>query len=93
MLAKVRLCTPRSRIWDKSVPETCIDVSSLLNNGGIFNMLTDVMILLIPVKAIWSLRLSKKWRVAVVLIFATGSLYVSQETGLLVILSASETYS
>ncbi len=93
MLAKVRLCSLRSRIWDKSVPETCIDVSSLLNNGEISNMLTDDMILPIPVKAIWSLRLSKKWRVAVVLIFATGSLYVSQDTGLLVILSASWTYS
>lgn len=51
-IVKIWECTPREKIWSKSVPGTCIYVSSLLNTSGLFNTITDTMILLVPVKSV-----------------------------------------
>ena len=69
---KIWECTPRERIWNKSVPGTCIDVSRLLNTSGSFNTITDTMILLVPVKSVWNLRMTKKRKWGVVAVFTVG---------------------
>ena len=71
-LVKIWECSPREKIWNKSIPGTCIDVSSLLNISGLFNTITDIIILLVPVKAVWNMRMRKKQKVAVVLVFTVG---------------------
>ncbi|TEY62246.1 hypothetical protein BOTCAL_0165g00060 [Botryotinia calthae] len=62
----------RARIWNKSLPGTCVDVSKLLNTSGLFNFTTDVLILLVPVKSVWNLQMKKKRKMSVVLIFTFG---------------------
>ena len=74
---KVWECTPRERIWNKSVPGTCIKISSLLNTSGLFNTITDTMILLVPVKSVWNLHMTMKRKVGVVAVFTVGFTYVS----------------
>ena len=49
-IVKIWECTPRDKIRDKSVPGTCTDVSNLLDTSGLFNTITDILILLVPVK-------------------------------------------
>ncbi|CAD6442284.1 277b90b0-29f9-4555-b135-f970c75e88d4 [Sclerotinia trifoliorum] len=71
-VVKIFECTPRARIWNKSLPGTCVDVSKLLNTSGLFNFTTDVLILLIPVKSVWNLQMKKKRKLSVVLIFTFG---------------------
>ena len=75
-LVKIWGCTPRARIWDKSIPGTCLNVAAVLNTSGLFNLMTDVIILLIPVKAVWSMQLSAKKKIGVVGVFTLGLTYM-----------------
>lgn len=75
-IAKIWSCTPRAKIWNKSVEGTCINVASVLTAGGVFNTLSDVFILLVPVKAVWNLQMKTARKVEVCLLFTVGSMYV-----------------
>ena len=75
-LVKIWECNPRERIWDRSIPGKCVNVSSLLNTSGLFNTLTDIIILLIPVKSVWNLNMTTKRKVGVVAAFTVGFTYV-----------------
>ncbi|MCJ1468559.1 hypothetical protein MMC07_007188 [Pseudocyphellaria aurata] len=66
---KIWECTPRQRVWDKSQKGTCIDISRLLNASGLFNTISDVLILLVPVKSVWKLHMDRGRKVACVLLF------------------------
>lgn len=70
--AKIWECTPRPRIWNKSIVGTCINVSSLLNTSGLFNTISDVLILLVPIKSVWNLNMDRGRKVACVLLFTVG---------------------
>ena len=73
-IAKIFECTPRARIWDKRKPGTCVNIPNLLNSSGAFNTLTDILLLLIPVKVSWTLNTSVKRKAGVVLLFTFGFL-------------------
>ncbi len=75
-LVKIWECNPREKIWNTSIPGRCVNVSSLLNTSGLFNSITDVMILLVPVKFVWNLQLSRRQKVGVVAVFTIGFWYV-----------------
>ena len=75
-LVKIWECNPRERIWDRSIPGKCVNVSSLLNVSGLFNTLTDIIILLIPIKSVWNLNMTTKRKVGVVAAFTVGFTYV-----------------
>ena len=68
-------CTPREKIWNKSSPGTCVDVSSLLNTSGLFNTITDLMVLLVPIKSVWNLRMTTKRKIGVAAVFTVGFTY------------------
>jgi hypothetical protein len=69
---KIFECHPRARIFNKAVPGSCVDTSTLLNASGCFNTLTDFLILFLPVKAVWDLNMSKQKKLIVVLVFTFG---------------------
>lgn len=71
---KIGECTPRPRIWDKSIEGTCISVPNLLNTSGLFNTLSDILILLVPVKSVWKLNMGIGRKVECVLLFTVGSM-------------------
>ncbi|OKL57532.1 hypothetical protein UA08_07094 [Talaromyces atroroseus] len=70
--AKIFECTPRARIWDKSVPGTCIDESVLLDTSGFFNTITDFIILVLPVHSVIKLQLSQVRKLLVIAVFTFG---------------------
>ena len=69
---KIWECTPRAKIWNKSIEGTCIHVASVLKADGVFNALSDVFILLLPVKALWSLQMKTGRKVGIGLLFTVG---------------------
>ncbi len=71
---KIFQCTPRARIWDKRKPGTCLNLGNVLTASGAFNTLTDILLLLIPVKVSWNLNTSVKRKAGVVLLFTFGFL-------------------
>ena len=74
---KIFECRPRAKIFDKKLPGACIDVSSLLNTSGLFNTATDFIILFLPIKAAWQLKMKKQKKIRVILVFTFGLWYNS----------------
>ena len=72
---KIFSCTPRAKILDSTVPGTCINIARVLVANGIFNVVTDSLILLIPMKSVWNLQMSYKKKIGVIAIFSVGSMY------------------
>ncbi|ROW04910.1 hypothetical protein VPNG_07044 [Cytospora leucostoma] len=71
-LTKIWECIPREKIWDTSIPGHCIDTPMLLNVSGLFNTITDFIIVFLPVRAVWNLNMKLKNKVMVVLAFTFG---------------------
>ena len=65
-------CNPRARAWDDSVPGSCFSLHQLGVSSGIVNVISDFVILVLPLQKVWRLQMAwqKKWRVLVV--FAVG---------------------
>ncbi|KAF2185470.1 hypothetical protein K469DRAFT_631985, partial [Zopfia rhizophila CBS 207.26] len=68
-------CTPRPMIWNKLTPGGhCHDHGPIVISSGIFNMVSDVVILLLPTSSLWRLRVPLGRKIAISLLFATGLL-------------------
>ena len=67
-------CTPRERIWNPMRPGTCVKINAVFISTGVWNVLSDVSILILPIRAIWLLQMATrtKWQISAV--FATGLL-------------------
>ncbi|KAL8666783.1 MAG: hypothetical protein Q9168_007419 [Polycauliona sp. 1 TL-2023] len=72
MFAKVWACSPREKIWNRTVPGTCLSVSGLFNASGLFNWITDILMLLIPVKALWKLQMTTRAKAGIAAVFTLG---------------------
>ncbi|KAF2797576.1 putative integral membrane protein [Melanomma pulvis-pyrius CBS 109.77] len=69
---KIFECSPREKIWNKSIPGTCVQLSWILNISGGFNTVTDFLILFLPVHAVRKLQMTRLKKVLVVLAFTFG---------------------
>lgn len=72
VIAKIWECVPRSRAWDQSVPGHCIDALMLVNVDGIFNTLTDFILVIMPLRMVWNLNMKVTKKVHVVPAFTFG---------------------
>lgn len=71
---KIFECSPREKIWRRSVPGHCINFAALLYVTGIVNICSDIAILILPVHVIWRLQLPHSRKVGVSLAFIAGLL-------------------
>ena len=70
--AKIFQCWPREKIWMASLPGTCINLPILLSISGVFNCLSDIVILLVPIKGLWALKISKLQKLGIYVVFTVG---------------------
>jgi hypothetical protein len=70
---KIFECWPREKIWNKAVPGKCIQMKWILNVSGGFNTVTDFIIMLLPVHAVWKLQIDKVRKGLVILAFTFGA--------------------
>ncbi|KAF2794510.1 hypothetical protein K505DRAFT_189583, partial [Melanomma pulvis-pyrius CBS 109.77] len=73
-LVKIFQCNPIERAYKKSIPGRCINVPILLIVSGLFNTISDALILLVPIKACWNLKMSWQKKVAVCSVFTIGAI-------------------
>ncbi|KAL7622877.1 hypothetical protein AAE478_006556 [Parahypoxylon ruwenzoriense] len=66
------LCRPLAYNWDTSIEGTCGDRNTVFVIAGATNMLTDFMVLLMPVPIIWKLKLPTSQRIGLVATFSLG---------------------
>ncbi|KAL9630780.1 MAG: hypothetical protein Q9164_006247 [Protoblastenia rupestris] len=66
-------CVPVSAFWDRSIKNPkCFDLIAFSLANGISNLLTDVMILLLPIPMVWRLHMDKKQKLTLTFIFLLG---------------------
>ena len=54
--------------------EECLDQSAIVISATVINVVTDLMLLIIPMVVIWGLRMNKKPKLRLSAIFAVGLL-------------------
>lgn len=65
--------------WDVSIPATegsCIDVVKLYFATAIANIITDLILFILPIRLITQLRMPRVQKIGVVIIFTFASAYV-----------------
>ena len=68
-------CSPRDIIWNKlATTGHCFNIIAILEATGIFNVISDFGILLLPLASIWKLQMTLKKRLLISSVFAIGLL-------------------
>jgi hypothetical protein len=62
-------CRPLAKVWLPMLPGTCIDTYSWYLATAILSSVIDLYILLLPVRLIWTLRVSLRRRIYVLITF------------------------
>ncbi len=69
------LCSPRRKIWQPWLPNGHCFSSDIWNMAsGMFNAISDVLILVLPMPCLWGLQMPLKRKLITMGIFATGAL-------------------
>ncbi|CAG8048755.1 unnamed protein product [Penicillium olsonii] len=69
-------CTPIKRAWDPTTPGTCINLKASFIGNAVPNIVTDIAILSLPVRAVWGLHANLVHRLSVIGMFLLGSFVV-----------------
>ena len=80
VLSVIFQCTPVPKVWNTSMPGTCINTSLNFIITGVINVVSDVLIMLLPLWTIWHLKLPIQKKLSVSTVFAAGILYVIPTT-------------
>ena len=68
-------CTPMEAIWNPLVPGRCrVNITWTELTSSVVNFATDLLILLIPQRVIWTLNMAKERKAGVAAVFAIGLL-------------------
>ena len=67
-------CRPIQSVWDKSSQGTCFSDSTFYIASSVPNTMTDIAILLLPMKAVAQLQTTRSQKLLLVFIFSLGSL-------------------
>lgn len=74
IIATVVQCTPLERIWDHTVPGTCINLTAFWYANASANIIGDFLILALPMPVVRSLQLPRRQRLGLMMVFALGGL-------------------
>ena len=73
-LAYLFSCRPESKTWNIALPGTCISLTLLDKVIGALNILTDFLILILPIPIVWGLSMTRSKKVGLSAVFGTGVL-------------------
>ena len=73
-------CQPIKSLWDPSVKGTCIDRTGVWIVMGSMNVLTDILLLCLPLPQLWRLQMARNKKLQTIGIFSIGSLSVTTTT-------------
>jgi hypothetical protein len=80
LIVAIVQCQPFSYFWNQYVDPTargrCINIAAFYVGNGAANVITDFIILIIPIPIIWNLQMPIMERLSVLGIFLLGGLYV-----------------
>ncbi|KAH8426118.1 uncharacterized protein LDX57_003860 [Aspergillus melleus] len=65
-------CQPLSYYWTQE--GTCFDINSFFRWGGFSNIVTDVIMMILPMPVVWELHASTRLKLGILITFLLGSL-------------------
>lgn len=71
-LTSVVQCIPIQKIWQPSLEGACIDRKILFTTLSSFNILTDILILALPLNIFIGLQIPRRTKIALMLVFLLG---------------------
>lgn len=71
-------CNPISKVWTFGAPGKCLPPCVILVAIAIFNLATNIMIILLPMPTIWWLHMPIRRKVALLCIFSIGLMQVQR---------------
>ncbi|KAI9756399.1 MAG: hypothetical protein M1815_003660 [Lichina confinis] len=74
--ATIFQCTPVDRLWIRHLEGTCINTPVLFLAASVINIVTNILIVVLPLPIVWSLRVSRQQKLALTGLLLLGSLYV-----------------
>lgn len=74
LIVTIFQCSPIQRAWNKEIDGTCINIAKFWYANGGFSIVTDVVILLLPMPLVYRLQISCVHKVALMLVFTLGIL-------------------
>jgi len=80
ILATIFQCQPLHKAYEAKVQGHCIDLVASWYATAAFTMITDFLILIMPMPLIRSLKLPRAQRIGLMVVFALGGLYVLCQT-------------
>ncbi|KAF2177422.1 hypothetical protein K469DRAFT_603375 [Zopfia rhizophila CBS 207.26] len=73
-IAAMFQCTPFAFNWDKTIPGgKCFNITVFSKSSSVPNIVTDVAVMLLPIRTVMDLKVSIGRRIGLLLIFLTGS--------------------
>ncbi|KOS45439.1 hypothetical protein ACN38_g3654 [Penicillium nordicum] len=70
--ASVFQCTPVARAWNKTIPGSCINITTNWYANAGFSIATDIIILTLPMYPLYKSKIILKRKIALMIIFALG---------------------
>ncbi|KAL9622536.1 MAG: hypothetical protein Q9160_003033 [Pyrenula sp. 1 TL-2023] len=71
MTTEVTGCYPLRKFWNEKVSGHCVNFVALDITYGAFNVLTDFAIAILPLRTVWHLKMDRKDKIGLSLIFLT----------------------
>ena len=72
-IVQVRACTPVAYYWDRTIPNgTCLNYDEFYIITGAINMVTDAVVLCLPLPVVWRLNTSIYRKIGLTFAFALG---------------------
>lgn len=69
-------CIPVRKTWEMWLPGKCIDTLKFVIGTHSANLILDLIILVLPIAAVWRLHMATMSKIRVAGIFLLGGLYV-----------------
>ncbi|RSL72418.1 hypothetical protein CEP53_001122 [Fusarium sp. AF-6] len=66
-------CTPISSIWNRSLENKCLNLTAIGYAGGVFSIVEDIVIFIMPIPELWKLQLGGRKKAALLFMFSIGS--------------------
>lgn len=77
MFVRLFICSPRKKIWNPVYKGgKCGNLNTLFLCAFSFNFISDLAVLMLPVRSVWKLQIPRKKKVIISFHFATGLLWV-----------------
>lgn len=71
----LNICAPLDGFWHRLKPAKCMNSNNYLLGAGLSDALLDTLIVLLPIRMVFTLHLPRRTQIALCGIFALGGLY------------------